>query len=225
MAPDSSARLAFLAGPLYFVTTMTAIFISPLPDLGAGTNEMRTWLANTSGNREATAASLGVLSLVLLIVFAAALLQRATAEGLAWLRTLGATAIGVAVTTHLIAFAVPAALVLHTNPGLDIGTASTLNDLGMVLHWGAESAYAVFLGSMGIIGLASRSLPRWLAASAIVIAAAALVSLPFATHNWVHIPATAGGLWTVVAGIALVRKTSAPDIERQPQPAATYATA
>lgn len=225
MAPHASARLAFLAGPLYFVTTMTAIFLSPLPDLGAGTSEMRTWLTTTSGSREATAASVGVLSLVVLMVFAAALLQRVTSDGLAWLRTVAATAAGVAVTAHLIAFAVPAALALHTEGGLDIATASTLNDVGMVLHWGAESAYAVFLGSVGILGLARRTLPRWLAASAVVIAVAVLISLPFATHNWVHIPATAGGLWTVVAGIALVRKAAAPVVERQPRPSATYATA
>jgi hypothetical protein len=211
MEQHPSARRALLAGPLYFVTTMTAIFISPLPDLGAGSTEMRTWLSTTTESRQAIASTVGVLSLVALMVFAAALLQwaTATAAGLQWLRGVAATAVGVAVAAHLIAFAVPSALVLHAQAGLDITTASTLNDLGMVLHWGGEAAYAVFLGCVGIAGVSGRTLPRWLAWSAAVIAVSVLCSLPFATHGWVHIPATLGGLWTVVAGIILVRPPTA----------------
>ncbi len=225
MEQHPSARLALLAGPLYFVTTMTAIFISPLPDIGAGSGQMRTWLTNTSTSREAAAASVGVLSLLMLLIFAAALLQRVvTADGLQWLRGVAATAMGVAAAVHLTAFAVPSALVLHTRSSLDITTASTLNDLGMVLHWGAESAYAVFLGCVGILGLTGRTLPRWLATSAAVIAVGALCSLPFATHGWVHIPATLGGVWALVAGIALVRRPQQSTPAQEGRPVATHAT-
>lgn len=200
-----TTRQAALGGPAFFLLTMTGIFLVPAPDLGAAVGEERTWLRDVDLGRLDLATGVGVLGLGALLVFGLAVLAQVRSDPPGAASGTAATLLGVTVCLHLAAYGTVLAVgVRHADT--PASTAALVNDVGMTLHWVAEAAYGGFLGAVGVLGLRTGGLPRWLSGVALLTAVAVLGALPFATHDWVHLPATAGGLWTVVTGLVLATR-------------------
>jgi hypothetical protein len=166
---------------------------------------------------------LEILSLLALLVFAAALyaiLRRAEAEpGPLPVLALsgGLLTVGLKLASFMPAFA----LHYHSTP-IDPAVARALfemNDFGFVLAWFGQ---ALLLGSVGVAGIASRAIPRWLAIPAVLIAVALVADAVFATDpNAPVIPELLWLLWVLVASVRLTVRGAS--IEAR-QPVATPAT-
>jgi hypothetical protein len=181
------------------------------PSLGASGESIAAYAAAHSLAPVMVGQLFEILSLLALLVFAAALyaiLRRAESEpGPLPVLALsgGLLAVGLKLGSFMPAFA----LHYHSTP-IDPAVARALfemNNFGFVLMWFGQ---AVLLGSVAIAGLAWRAIPRWLAAPAALIAVALVVDAAFASGpNLSFVPELLWLLWVLVASVRLTIRPAA----------------
>jgi hypothetical protein len=142
-----------------------------------------------------------------------------------------AIAARVAVAAAAVAIAIklgsfPATYALYTSPvQLDPGLARTLYVIGDFSFVVSMSVMALSLGAVGVSGLLHGGIPRWLAATAGVIAVAMVFGYTFDNGgNLQIVPTLAWFAWLVVASVTLYLQGPREVTEEKPVPAVLSAS-
>src|SRR5712691_2949736 len=180
------------------------------PKLGASTEAVTKYVTR-SNIQTCTGPYLGLFGLLFFAVFAGrlwAILRRAEGD-VAWL---SATALGAALVWLAVLlstdFASGAVAFYAGRRGLDPATAGALYDLK---HFGellAGAIYAVFLAATAAVVLGRRVLPRWLGWTAVVIAVATVVTVPFGPGDLSETPHFLQLLWLLAVSVVLIARRS-----------------
>jgi hypothetical protein len=120
----------------------------------------------------------------------------------------------------------PATYALYTSPvQLDPGLARTLWVIGDFSFVVSMSVMALSLGAVGVSGLLHGGIPRWLAATAGVIAVAMVLGYTFDKGgNLQVVPTLAWFVWLLVASVSLYVQGPREVTEDNPVPAALSAS-
>lgn len=192
------------SGPLAAVLLIAGLFESNVETQASDTT-ITTWLATHGNGSWITHGALSAVSGVLLVVFGHAVRARLRWERSASLVSSLATLTGslVCVGAGLFA-AVPIGRVFESAPDPDPSTYRYLSSAAaavMVIF--LAPACAALAATIGVVGLSTRAIPRWLAVTSLVMAFLMLVSAFVA-------PLMVFGLWLLVTGCALGLRSPVP---------------
>lgn len=213
--PDPWLRLGAAAGILYAALVVAgfgvaAASIGTLATLGSPDNEILRELERPSEVWAFVGLYLLAIAFLLFAVFAArlwAILRRAEGDP-GWLSAAAFGSGMLYVALSLVSLVFIGAERLAAGRGIDIELARVLHALNSgtyIVSWGAA---ALFLSAAATVGLATRVLPRWLGWSAGALAVALLLAMAVPTLGLATIPPFLFVLWTLVAAIVLIRRSS-----------------
>lgn len=205
---EKTVRIAAAFGAVYVVIGVVGSGgrgNQSAPSLGASGQSIATFAAAHPVGAFMFGQVLEILSLLALLVFAAALqvIVHHAEPGRGPLPSLVLSGGLLAVSIKLASLMPAFALHYHSSP-IDPGVARALfemNDFGFMLAWFGQ---ALLLVAVATAGIAWRAIPRWLAVPAVLIAVALVVDAAFATNpNAPLFPELLWLLWVLVASIRL----------------------
>lgn len=105
----------------------------------------------------------------------------------------------------------------------DPATVYALNHLRTFSYQMSLMAWAVFFAGVAVSALAGRTLPRWLAGSAGLLAVALVLGVAGAYDHWHDLASLSGLVWVLVASVWLLRAREVPAAVGDRPPAVTVA--
>jgi hypothetical protein len=197
-------RLEPLAGIVFFVLALIAVFIAPGEDFLAEPSKVADYYADNSG-RIMTAEFIGDLAIFAFFWFVGAVRNRLrvpeTPEGglpaLAFGGGIAAATLILLANTATLAGAFRA----EEDGQINAATAAALNDVSsLIIGIAAPVALAVFVAATGIVSIATGVLPRWLGWLSLLVALGFLI--PYIGFLfWVPF-----GIWVLAVSLLLYRR-------------------
>ena len=176
--------------------------------LSASPESIVEWYETTDAARVYTGGYVQVLALLCFLPFAGQL-ARILRRGEHPDSSAGTTALcgaGVYVAAALApGMAAGAAALWVAQHAPDPSSVYALNHLRTFSYQMSLMAWAVFFGAVAVSALAGRTLPRWLAVSAAVVAAALVLGVAGAYDHWHDLASLMGLVWVLAASVWLLR--------------------
>jgi hypothetical protein len=208
----TSMRIAGGIGVAHVVIAMIGFAVQNQDGIDVTLTAPRENLARFFVNGDAGTTFFGgyleMFGFLLLLPFAAALYHLLrSGEGAggfgATTAMLGATVF--IATTFAPGFAAGGAALWMGTHGADLTTVETLNQLRNTTYVTSLAAFALFFAAVGVSALVGRTLPKFLSISALGIGAWLAFGVSFFTSGQADLPAMVGLLWTLVAGVWMLR--------------------
>jgi hypothetical protein len=199
-------QLAIAASGIgYIIASLTGLALAPLPDLGSSPAHDRAYLVTLHTGPFTAGSLLNLLAYLALLVFMVQLARLTSPRPGTTVRVLAAAGPTLAAACVASGMALAGAVALH-RASLPPPVAATLLDAASLATWISTLGFALALAAAGLsITGANHALARWTGWTALAIAAAFAVCLPFARTGTGHLPAIAADLWIIATTIAVLR--------------------
>ena len=194
--------------------------------LRAAPDAVVDWYTTTAAAPVFTGGYLQVLGLLCFLPFAACMvsvLRRGESDDAFASRTAQMGAVAYLATSLSPGMASGAAALWVAQNQPDSSTVYALNSLRTFSYQMSVMAWAVFFGGVAVSALVGRTLPRWLAVAAAVVAVSLVAGVAGAYDGWHDVASLLGLLWVVAASAWLLRARATDHTSAHPRVLASSA--
>ena len=193
------------AGLGYLALSFAGLALAPLPDLGAGSDQVQRFLTSASLGPYAAGGLAQLLAYLFLLMFAVGVTAPAREAGQRGTAViLAPTGVALAMAAITAAAALVGAVVLSHH--LPAPTAQVVLVAGSLATWLSVVGIAVALAALATLGPGGTSLPTWVTRGAALVAILLAAAVPVAETSWAHVPALLLDLWLATVAVILLRR-------------------